>query len=203
MKKLALLVVILIGFNTMAQNFVAQNTEMNNVLYRGYENKYNFGQLGCEEDYELEGVNCELIKVNDDENDNLYIIKTKSGDKTASVNFVADGKVLGSVDFIVKALPRPDLYWGEKVDGTNFSEDAELSVKYETGLAFNASYSVISWSSTHDDKNFEGEGNQLSEDFLAYLNGLAPGETISITVKVEDQNGTTRLKTGVWTKASV
>lgn len=167
MKKLTMMVVILIGFQTMAQNFVAQNTQVENILFLGFENTYNFGQIGCEQEYELEAVNCVLIKVNPDADDHAYIIKTTGREKTAAVNFVADGKILSTINFMVQPLPKPDLYWGGQVTGSNFSNSSELKVKYGKGVPLKTTYNVLSWSSTHNSNTFKGEGNLLSEEFLS------------------------------------
>lgn len=203
MKKVVAIVVLTFGINATAQNFVAVNAEEDNVLYWGYNNKYQFGDLDCSEsDYVLEAVNCDLVKSNPETNDQEYIIKVKRGERTAKVNFVHDGKVVGSIDFDVKPLPAASLYWGNYESGTQVSDMKELRVGYAPGFNFDTSYEVTSWESSHGSQSFKGEGNMLSEDFLAYAETIPSGETITIVVTTKGADGISRKTGGSWIKTA-
>lgn len=201
MKKLVLIGIVLFGLNSFAQDFIADNINHNQILYRGFENKLTFDQIGCETDgYQMETVNCELSKQEVADSENFYIVKTNSSAKSAKIRFISDGQAVDSMEFVVQNLPRPFLYWGNQKSGSNFSASQEIQLKYVTGVTLKSSFEVVGWESNESGQTFSGKGGSLSSEFLEFAESLATGESISIEAQVRGGDGIVRPVKGFWVK---
>lgn len=184
-----------------SQNFLAENKDHYQVLYRGFNNTVVFTQIDeSQRDYETEAVNCEISLFEKDGRKDIYVIKANSKAPTAQVNFKVDGKVVDSVQFIVQNLPIPSLFWGMNRSGTQVANSPELQVLYKSGITLKPNFKIVRWEYKHGNKKFAGEGNSLSNEALEYSLSLAEGEEVHITVKVENVDGVPSELKGSWKK---
>jgi hypothetical protein len=199
MKKLAVLGVIFLSFNSFGQDLIVENIDQNKVLYRGFENKLIIGKIdGNGEVFQMEAFNCEVSKL--DGNANTYIVKTKSKARTAKINFISDGQITDSAKFIVRNLPAPSLFWGNQEAGSNVSNSSEMKIKYPFGITLKSSFEIVSWKCHSKDTKYEGVGNLLSQEFLDFTKSIKTGEFITIVVNVKGEDGVIRRLTGSWVK---
>jgi len=191
-----------IGLNAYGQDFVAASSEQSNILYRGYDNKLILGEVGCaNQEYEIVPIDCKIKKVNSDGSDHSYIVRPIGRLKTATIKFVSkDGNPLHSVVFMVKNLPDPELYWGNNKAGSTLSSSPNIFIKYPPEVRLDTYFEIVSWESHHNDKNFIGQGHELSSEMLEYTRSVVSGKSISIVVKVIGPDRVTRLKAGAWIK---
>lgn len=62
MKKLAILGILFLGFNSSGQELADKNTDQNKILYRGFENKIVLDQIGDDNQlYQIEAINCKAL----------------------------------------------------------------------------------------------------------------------------------------------
>ena len=199
MKKLAILGIIFLGFNSFAQDLASENIDQNNVLYRGFENKIVFDQIGDDsEEFQMEAINCEVSK--SDRNENTYTVKTRSKARTAKINFISNGQISDSATFIVQNLPVPSLIWGHNITGGTISNSKEIRIKYSPGIALESNFEIVSWNCSQKDAKFDGQGNQLSQEMLDHTKSMTKGEFITIEVKVKGVDGVIRKLSGSWEK---
>jgi hypothetical protein len=188
---------------TFAQGFTIDNLSHKELLYLGYDNRITIEQTGCEyESFTLESENCEVSKVSNSEEDNIYVVRAKRNafGKTAKIFYVVDDVKVDSTTFHVQPLPAPSLMWGNNAAGTDLSDSREISIKYARGIPLNASFNVVGWISESRDHKFEGQGNLLSDDFLQHASTLRTGEAVKIIVDYTGGDGVTRRMSGIWIK---
>ena len=203
MKNSLLAGIIVLGCSAYAQEYTAENTQQNNVLYRGFKNKLSYGQTGCpDKSYEMETVNCDLSEVKATGAETMYIVKTKSSARTAVIRFTSNGNVMDSTVFAIQNLPVPSLYWGDSKTGTTTSDLTELSVQYPPGVTLPSNFEIVSWtcSPVDTDTVYTSPGNVLSDAFMNYVKTMSKGESIVIQVNVKGEDGIIRQLAGDWVK---
>ncbi len=198
MKFAAITLLVFSALTANAQRFVSESIDQNKILFRGFMNQVRIGQVdGTNSDYEIKATNCEVTKGKDA---HTYIIKTTSREKTASLEFISNGRSLDKLDFVIQNLPSPDVYWGYAQSGKGFSSSQDLTVHYGPGVSIKADFRVTSYEIIHGDHKFSASGSKLNVDFMKYASSLKKGETIAMTVKVLSPDGITRMIPASWTK---
>jgi len=185
MKKLAILGTIFLGFTSFGQDLAVENTDNNKILYRGFENKIVLDQFGDDNhSFQIEAINCEVIKPDENRSEDVYIVKTKNKARTATINIVSNGQTIERMAFNVENLPSPSLFWGNSEAGSTISNSAEIVIKYSTGVTLEPNFEIVGWTCSLDDLEFNGQGNLLSQEMLDYTKSMVTGELITIEVKV-------------------
>lgn len=169
-----------------------------NVLYRGYENKVNATASGYPET-QLSGDNVTISK-----NGTGYIVKPKSGGSaTLTVSGrTPDGKVvqLKRMNFKVRNLPKPTLYWGAAEDGGKANSSRVLIPKFTPDIVLNAQFKVIEWtcfSSMMKGPPVKGKSSDLSALSGIYNNAPA-GSFITIQARVVGPDNIIQNINGTW-----
>jgi len=197
MKKLAILGIIFLGFNSFGQDLAIENTNQNKILYRGFENKIVLNQIGDDnQSHQIEAINCEVLK----QDKNTYLVKTRTKAQTAKINIVSNGQTIESIPFNVENLPSPSLFWGTNKAGSTSSESAEIEIKYAPEVSFEANFEIVEWACSINETKFDGQGNLLSKEMLDGTNSMTTGELIIIDVKVKGEDGIIRKLSGSWVK---
>ena len=199
MKTVAILGIAFLGMNAFGQNMVVETNDQSNVLYRGYDNRVTIGQAGTNaKDFKLEAINCQVAEVTGQKN--TYIVKASSAARTAQINYVSNGKTIDSTVFVIKSLPSPLFYWGNNENGSDVSSASTLEIKYPSGVALDASFSITNWECMIGEMSFKGSGNELSQEMLDVTKVLPVGGTVYITAQVVGGDGITRKVGGSWVK---
>ncbi|MFK7786311.1 MAG: hypothetical protein AB8B56_14420 [Crocinitomicaceae bacterium] len=202
MKKLTILGAIFLGFNASAQDVVVETIGENKILYRGFENKIVIHQINdSDETFEVEAVNCEVSKLNENKGKSTYLVRTKSSARTAQINLISEGRTVESTEFNVQNLPSPSLYWGKHKTGTKVSDSREIEIKYSAGVALKPSFEIVGWKCEQKGQEFKGKGNILSQALLDSTKSMESGEEISLVVKVKGADGIIRTVAGSWMKS--
>lgn len=171
-----------------------------NILYRGYDNAVNATASGYPTT-SLNGSNVTISKSGAG-----YIVRPNSaGTATLSVSgTTADGKTvsLKRMQFKVRRLPSPQLYWGGEKDGGRIPSSTLLRAMYGPSIPLNANFTVQSWTANAIGMKApekSGPGSNLSG--LNQLKQLVPsGTDIIIRAKVLRPDGVTEIIKGTWTK---
>lgn len=201
MKRILLLGALLMQAATYAQNFVVQNIEHTQILYRGYNNQLLIGRIGSEmDDYQIEGSNCDVQKLENGEGENLFIVKPNAKTRCAAIRFLHNGELKDSIHFLVQNLPSPSIYWGNQQSGSYTSTEPNLIIKYPLEIRLQSSFEIVSWRCVLNKKTVQGTGNILSQEILDFTRSLKPGEEFSIILKVKGEDGIYRELAGVWEK---
>lgn len=171
-----------------------------NILYKGYENVIEGVASGYDQTI-LSGSNVTLVK-----KENQWIAKPANV-KTASISISgkssATGKTvkLGTYNFTVRQLPKPDLYLGNVVSGDAFVPGTStLFAKLDPSNPLNVKYEVISYELTTPIAPMpkKGNGSILNADALGLLRQLKPGAYITIMTQVRFPNGDVRKVAGTF-----
>lgn len=171
-----------------------------NVLYRGHKNEVNATASGYPTT-NLTGSNVTITR-----NGTGYIVKPQNaGTATLSVSGqTADGKTvqLKRMQFMVRRLPSPALFWGGERDGGGVNSNKLLFAKYGSEIPLNATFVVKSWTAEAigmKTGQFSGLGPNLSK--LDQLKLLVPsGTDIIIRAKVLRPDNVIEEISGTWTK---
>lgn len=199
MKTVAILGIAFLGMNAFGQNMVVETNDQSKVLYRGYDNRVTIGQAGTNaKDFKLEAINCQLAEVTGQKN--TYIVKASAAARTAQINFVSNGKTIDSTVFVIKSLPSPVFYWGNNENGSDISNSSQLQIKYPSGVAIDARFTITNWECKIGEMNFKGSGSVLSQEMLDVTKVLPVGGTVSIMAQVVGGDGITRKVAGSWVK---
>lgn len=194
MKKFIFLIIIIFSFNSFAQDVAVENIDHNQILYRGFQNKLVI--TPANENIQLDPINCQISKLEGQEN--TYIVLTKSKSRTATINFVSDGKVLETRSFLIQNLPVPELYWGDQKSGSTTSNTSEIQLKYPKGVTLKSNFEIVNWQASINGKQYEGKGSTLTKELIDSLSTLDKGEIIQITTHVKNKDGITKLMKGTW-----
>lgn len=157
-----------------------------NILYKGYENIIEGVASGYDQTI-LNGSNVTLVKKG-----NQWVAKPANV-KTATISISgkssATGKVvkLGTYNFNVRQLPKPDLYLGnilvgEVITGTETSVNSKL----DPNNPLNVKFEVLSWtlSSNVSPRSFSGKGKMLTQDAINCIRQTKKGQLISVSAQV-------------------
>ena len=171
-----------------------------NILYRGYDNVVNATASGYPTT-SLNGSNVSISK-----SGSGYVVRPNgAGTATLSVSgTTADGKTvsLKRMQFKVRRLPSPKLYWGGQEDGGVINSSNIIIPKYGPEIPLNASFTVQSWTAEATGmKSGSFSGNSGNVSALKQLTQLVPqGSMIVIRAKVKRPDGIIEDVTGTWTK---
>ena len=171
-----------------------------NVLYRGHKNLVNASASGFPSS-SLTGTNVTITK-----SGNGYIVTPKSaGTATLIVSGTTeDGKSvqLKRMQFKVRQLPSPQLYWGGEKDGGRVNSSNLLRAQYGPEIPLNVNFKVQSWRASAINSKageFGGQGGNLAA--LNPLKQVLPsGGKITILASVLRPDGVIEQVTGIWTK---
>lgn len=140
-------------------------TDMN-TLYRGFKNKVQATASGFDKT-ELQGTGLTKIKTAEG-----WEVVPQGRSNTASLKVIGinsstgERKVLKTVTYKVRNLPKPSVYWGASDENSPVStSNKKLFVKYPPEIPLNANFSVISWEcsiSGAPGANPTGTGNDIS-----------------------------------------
>jgi hypothetical protein len=168
------------------------------VLYRDYANKV-VGAASGYPDYKLVGTsNVTLTKSGAE-----YVASPGQGrEATISIQGVSpDGKSanLGSFQFRVRNLPKPNVYLGSCEDGGAYAKatigaQTRLFAKYGDDITLVANFTVTNWevNVTGAPRPESGTGPALSPAALGLIKQARPGNTITIMTTVLMPGGKTR-----------
>jgi gliding motility-associated protein GldM len=171
-----------------------------NILYKGYENIIEGVASGYDQTI-LTGSNVTLVKKG-----NQWVAKPANV-KTSSISISgkssATGKTvkLGTYNFTVRQLPKPDLYLGNVASGDAFVPGSStLFAKLDPSNPLNVKYDVISYELTTPIAPMpkKGSGNVLNADALSLLRQLKPGAYITIMTQVRFPNGDVKRVAGTF-----
>jgi hypothetical protein len=164
-----------------------QNTGMS-ILYAGIPIKMEpFGGKNCEN---IRLVGCEKAE----DGSYFYTATASQVGQTVSISVEekdkkGNYKVVHTTQYLVKATPRPYLFWGENEDGSIVTLlSPKLKVKYGDNVPFNPlkdSFVVSSYSISVSGLKgvLEGEGSEISELHLEALKNIVKGSKVVIQVK--------------------
>lgn len=169
-----------------------------NVLYRGYDNKINATASG----YPTTILTAQGASVS--KSGEGYIVRPNSGAvATLSVaGRTADGKTvqLKRMEFKVKRLPKPTLFWGSEEDGGRVNGSRTLIPKYTDDIVLNASFRVDSWECTASGMRtppISGTGGNFSSA-NSIIQNATPGSIITLMTWVVGPDGVRQRITGSW-----
>ena len=199
MNKLLLLGILAICTNVLGQDYVISNQDLNTV-YRGYNNKVVFGTVDGFDGYSLEVENGSLSEAEDG---SYYILKP--GPKhtcTVIFNDTVNNKELNRINFQVKSLPAPSLYWGGVKSGryVRGSQGKVTLVKliYDSHISLNARFTIRSMTVNIEGKEpISCDGNNLSDTALSAIKSVKGGK-VSIIVTAVGPDGISRRIAGSW-----
>jgi len=168
------------------------------VLYRGYPNKV-IGAASGYADYKLVGTNNVSLTKSGAE----YIASPGAGrDATISIQGVSpDGKSanLGSFQFKVRNLPKPNVYLGSCEDGGSYpaatvKAQTRLFAKYGEEITLTATFNITSWevNVTGAPRPESGSGTALSSGALGLIRQARAGNTITVMTTVVGPDGKSR-----------
>ncbi|MDX2361056.1 MAG: GldM family protein [Crocinitomicaceae bacterium] len=170
-----------------------------NVLYRGYNNQVSATASG----YPGTGLTGSGVNIS---GGGPYVVRPTTTGRTATLivsGRTADGKSvqLKRVEFRVRNLPTPELYWGGSVNGTRANpSEARLFARYGDEITLNAKFDVLDWECSIPGavRPIKGTGNTLSSQVISLIRGSGSGGQISFICTVIGPDGTRRKKTGVF-----
>ncbi len=167
-----------------------------NILYNSYDNIVDPTASGFPETV-LTGTNVNIRKSN-----GKYVVIPSSGVKTASLTVsgrTADGNLvtLKRMEYKVANLPKPDLYWGASVAGTDASVfNTALNAKYGPEIPLNAEFTIEKWICQVDKASGPpriGRGNNL-QSARDYLSVAPKGSWVTIVCDVRPKGGGVLMK---------
>jgi gliding motility-associated protein GldM len=169
-----------------------------NVLYRGYQNKVMAVASGYPSS-SLSAPGCSVSKQGE-----FYIVGPGRG-KTTRLSVsgkTADGKSvnLRTVEFRVKNLPDPQLFWGGKKSGEKANKNSNLlQAKYGPGIPLKAEFKILSWSfqTPAANKPKTGMGGNIAS-VSGIVRATKPGNQVGFVCTVKGPDGKTRKIGGTW-----
>ncbi|PWL28869.1 MAG: hypothetical protein DCO96_08620 [Fluviicola sp. XM-24bin1] len=171
-----------------------------NVLYRGYDNEVNATASGYPTT-NLTGSNVSITRKGSG-----YVVRPGSGGTaTLSVSGKStDGKTvqLKRMEYKVRRLPSPTLYWGGEKAGGRAPTSNLLRAMYGPEIPLNANFDVVSWKARAVGMrapDFTGNGSNVAN--IANLKRQVPsGTVIYIRAKIRRPDGVIEDVEGTWTK---
>ncbi len=161
--------------NTFAQEQVAVELKEAKIMYRGYPNVIFVPQDSCTE-FVTDVVVVSNGTIEKCENPGEYVVSPGSYryTKLAVVRRSGDAIVdtLRVMEFYVRNLPAPQLYWGRHERGmaVHLFEDF-LFAKYGDHIFLTAAFNIMSWTFYIDDQIISGTGRnviKVKEYFMDY-----------------------------------
>jgi hypothetical protein len=196
MNKLLLLGIVAICTNVLGQDYVISNQDINTV-YRGYNNEVVFGTVDGFDGYSLEVENGSLSEAED----GSYYILVPGPKHTCTVIFndTVNNKELNRINFQVKSLPGPSLYWGARKSGSHVhGAPRKLTSLYDAGIPLNGRFTIKSMTVfIEGKKSISCDGNNLSDTALSAIKSVKGGK-VRIIVSAVGTDGISRKVGGTW-----
>lgn len=119
-----------------------------NVVYRGYDNKFEIGAGEDSRFVVLESTQAEVFR-----GDSCFYVRPNGPEKTITITMknLIENKVLRTYEYRVLNLPVPSVYVGSALEGTTVVtlDQAEVRVGYEENAVLqSAGFDVISYEVT-------------------------------------------------------
>lgn len=119
-----------------------------NVVYRGYDNKFEIGAGEDSRFVVLESTQAEVFR-----GDSCFYVRPNGPEKTITITMknLKENKVLRTYEYRVLNLPVPSVYVGSALEGTTVVtlDQAEVRVGYEENAVLqSAGFDVISYEVT-------------------------------------------------------
>lgn len=174
------------------------------VLYRGYDNKVEGVASGYDKSTITASGGVSLSK----SSGNLWIAKPTGAGRTASLTIVGQNSVtkksvsLRTVEFSVRNLPNPNIYFGTVTDGGKASKsESKLFARYGDEIPLKVNFSVVSWELNVSGvmKTARGQGNSLNADAASILRQAKPGSMISFMTQVRFPDGSVKKRSANFT----
>jgi len=164
------------------------NTEMN-IMYRGFENKFNISVPGIPNDK----VRVDVQGASLTKKGSLWIIKPGDGSKQVVVSVKAeiDGKQqsMGSQTYRVKQLPDPSAFFvaggksyreGSVPKKELTSSDSYLEASYGEDGILDLDFKIVSFTLAAGNKLMDSKSGKLTGEQISYIKGMRSGEMLSI-----------------------
>lgn len=108
---------------------------------------------------------------------------------------------LYKIKFPVAYIPDPTIFLGKTASGTRLkSVDRQISVDYRGGFKIDTEFEILSWSVVRGDAELDGDGTNLSEEAILFIEGIEDKEEFTVKVRIKDQLGVVRKLSGVFYK---
>lgn len=201
LKILAFFILFCSANHSNAQNFIVENDNHHKIIYRGFANKVTLGPIGKSvKNVRMECIHCEIKQLEYRKTPNTYIIRTKSRERTAQLNFFSNGQLVDSTVFVIQNLPAPVFFWGNNENGETIPSSRKLFVKYPSGITLKSDFRVRNWVCYINEEPFSGTGNVLSPEAMNQTKLLAKGEVVKIMITVGGSDSVMRKMVGTWVK---
>lgn len=178
-----------------------------NVVYRGYDNKFEIGAGADTRFVVLESDQAEVFR-----GDSCFILRPNGPQKTITVTVknLKENKVLKTAEYRVLNLPVPSVYWGNTPEGSPVVtlDEANLRVGYDENTVLqSAGFDVISYevTSVSIEKPLGvitgGKITQEVMDALTKAKSANKGKPVSfnVVVQAKGKDGLIRKKTAAFT----
>lgn len=173
-----------VSFTTYSQTVVGL-PEMN-ILYRGYDNKVDFGSSLGDSSLTITGHGCEVKKVGEE-----WIVNVTGSGRVASLK-VSDqeGNNLATHQFRVSNLPKPILNWRPVNPDSNDLFRSILFASYTNGCPLKSNFRTRDWHITIGTNTYSGKGHFIGQEVEdAILNFPAFEFEVEVIATVADENG--------------
>ena len=195
MKLVCMFVLITLSGGLSAQ--VVFGNPMFRVLYYGYENTVDIGTNDGRE-FELKSDNIRIKK-----STNGYVFIPDSREN-AQLYFIDPnkGECFDTIQFEVRVLPAPDLYFGSAASGEKAKIfENVIYARYNESIPLIARFKVLDFSlAIGSGKVITVSGNQLGDELIQKLKSLEPDTLFTIVATVEGPDGLKRKIKGSWTR---
>ncbi len=181
---------------------IAQENEDCLVLYRNYENILDLESEVNGQNYTLQATGATLIKLNGDQ----WIAKVSDTSKNVRIVISFSNSKRLVRDYECKALPSPDIYFGNVVNGGEVQDlSAALTIQFppSTCPIPEGEWKIISFNVQipNDGQVYSVFGNKLSQHIQDILLGKSLPMNFSIIAKVEGSDGIHRMRGATFTLA--
>ncbi len=176
-----------------------------NIMYRGYDNKFNITVPGVVSN---DKIFVNVTGANKRQDGNLWIIQPTKTSKEVVVAVQAelDGKIqdMGSQKFRVKELPKPEAYFTsgkyEYPSGANIpqsrltSADAMLIASYGPEGLLEVEFNIVSFQTQTSRGIKTSSSNKFTKEQIADFSRLTKGALVTITnIRAKGPKGDTRV----------
>jgi hypothetical protein len=187
MKKAMLICMITLSGCLSAQ-VIFGNSEAT-ILYYGYENLAQIGTVKGER-FRLSSENITIRN----EGNGFVLVPENKEKAMLYFNDPTSGKCFDSINFEVRILPPPTLYFGAAADGEKVQiMNNVLYARYDEYIPLNVKFEVRSYVlSTRSGMPITVSGSTIVENVMLYLQSLNKGDTFTIVAKVVGPDGINR-----------
>ncbi|MEN9400138.1 MAG: hypothetical protein RL632_1241 [Bacteroidota bacterium] len=186
--KIAMLICMITLSGCLSAQVIFGNSEAA-ILYYKYENQAQIGTTNGEPFR----ISSENITIRNEGNGYVLIPQNKER-AMLYFNDPKSGKCFDSINFEVRILPPPALFFGSAADGEKVQlSHNKLFVSYNSDIPLIAKFEVQSYEvSTRTGKPIVARGCTIDENVMFYLKSLNKGDTFTIEAKVVGPDGVVR-----------